>query len=54
MVHEKLSDNEKALEYFQKANNFPELPNPNISEKLAEFQAKFGENASDSTRPSVT
>lgn len=54
MMHEKLKENSQALDYFRKANNFPDLPNPNIISKLAEFEAKFGDAVSESTRPSDT
>lgn len=54
MMHEKLKENSQALDYFRKANNFPDLPNPNIVSKLTEFEAKFGDSVSESTRPSDT
>lgn len=46
MMHEKLGENSDALEYFRKANNFPDLTNPNIANKLAEFEAKLCETIS--------
>lgn len=53
MMHEKLGDPTQALEYYRKANEFPDLPNANVANKLAEFEANLEETAcSQSTRPS--